>query len=191
MKSLLFSFSMLFLSLIVTANGVAPVTKNINVGSSNVVWKGYKVTGSHEGNIKFKSGGLVFEGDVLIGGELSVDMNSMSCTDLSGGGKDKLEGHLKSDDFFGVATHPTAKIKLTKVTSRGTAGEYKVIANITIKNITKEIKFNATVKDGAGSATIKLDRSDFDIRYGSGSFFDNLGDKTIYDEFDLMVAIKY
>lgn len=191
MKSLVLSLSLLVFSLVASANGVAPVTKNVNVGTSNVAWKGYKVTGSHEGNIKFKSGSLVFEGDVLVGGELSVDMNSMDCTDMTGGGKDKLLGHLKSDDFFGVANHPVASIKLTKVTSRGAAGEYKVTANVTIKNITKEIKFNATVKDGAGSATIKLDRSDFDIRYGSGSFFDNLGDKTIYDEFDLTVAIKY
>jgi polyisoprenoid-binding protein YceI len=109
---------------------------------------------------------------------------------LQGGGKGKLEGHLKSDDFFGVAAHPTATIKFTKVVSRGVAGEYKITANITIKNITKEIKFNATAKDGTANATIKLDRSDFDIKYGSGSFFDNLGDKTIYDEFDLAITLN-
>lgn len=191
MKSLFFSFSFLFLSLLVSANGVAPITKNINAGTSNIMWKGYKVTGSHEGNIKFKSGNFKFEGDVLTSGDLTVDMNSIDCTDLSGGGKGKLEGHLKSDDFFGVEKNPTAAIKFTKVTSRGVAGEYKVTANITIKNITKEIKFNATVKDGTATAAIKLDRSDFDIKYGSGSFFDNLGDKTIYDEFDLAINIKY
>ena len=167
------------------------ITKNISVASSNVVWKGFKVTGSHEGNIKFKSGSLTFNGDVLTGGDLVVDMNSMDCTDLTGGGKGKLEGHLKSDDFFGTAAHPTASIKFTKVVSRGLPGEYKITANITIKKTTKEIKFNATVKDGAGTAAIKIDRTDFDVKYGSGSFFDSLGDKTIYDEFDLNVAIKY
>ncbi|MBK8628230.1 MAG: YceI family protein [Saprospiraceae bacterium] len=191
MKSLIFAFSMLFISTIVSANVINPSPKSINVSVSNIVWKGYKVTGSHEGNIKFKSGSLNFEGDLLVGGDLTVDMNSMDCTDLSGGGKGKLEGHLKSDDFFGVSNHPTATIKFTKVTSRGTAGDYKITANITIKNITKEVKFNATVKDGMANAAIKLDRSDFDIKYGSGSFFDNLGDKTIYDEFDLVVAIKF
>lgn len=168
-----------------------PMTKSILIGQSNINWKGYKVTGSHEGNMKFKSGTLAFNGQVLTGGELTVDMNSLDCTDLQGGGKAKLEGHLKSDDFFGVAAHPYATIKLTKVVSRGTAGDYKVIANITIKNITKEIKFNATAKDGTATADIKLDRADFDIKYGSGSFFDNLGDKTIYDEFDLAVTLKY
>lgn len=168
-----------------------PMTKSILLGQSNIIWKGYKVTGSHEGNMKFKSGTLSFNGQALTGGEVSVDMNSIDCTDMQGGGKAKLEGHLKSDDFFGVASHPFATIKLTKVVSRGTEGEYKVTGSVTIKNITKEIKFNATAKDGTATATIKLDRADFDIKYGSGSFFDNLGDKTIYDEFDLVVTLKY
>ncbi|MBK8349215.1 MAG: YceI family protein [Saprospiraceae bacterium] len=191
MKSYFLSFSLLFVAFFSFAAGVDPITKNISVASSNVVWKGFKVTGSHEGNIKFKSGSLTFNGDVLTGGDLVVDMNSMDCTDLTGGGKGKLEGHLKSDDFFGTAAHPTASIKFTKVVSRGLTGEYKITANITIKKTTKEIKFNATVKDGAGTAAIKIDRTDFDVKYGSGSFFDSLGDKTIYDEFDLNVAIKY
>jgi polyisoprenoid-binding protein YceI len=191
MKSYFLSFSFLLIAAFGFATGVDPITKSINTATSNVNWKGYKVTGSHEGNIKFKSGSLAFNEMTLTGGELIVDMNSLDCTDLQGGGKGKLEGHLKSDDFFGVAAHPTATIKFTKVVSRGVAGEYKITANITIKNITKEIKFNATAKDGTANATIKLDRSDFDIKYGSGSFFDNLGDKTIYDEFDLAITLNY
>lgn len=191
MKSYLLSFSFLLFTILGFATGVEPITKSINVATSNIVWKASKVTGTHEGNIKFKSGTLKFDGEMLIGGELLVDMNSIDVTDLKGGGKGKLEGHLKSDDFFGVNTYPTSSLKFTKVTSRGIAGEYKITANLTIKNTTKEIKFNATLKGGAGSASIRLDRSDYDIRYGSGSFFDNLGDKTIYDEFDLNVAINY
>ncbi len=191
MKSYFFFLSFLFVSFLAVANGVEPMTKNINLSTSKIMWKGYKVTGSHEGNIKFKSGTLKFDGETLVGGELMVDMNSIDCTDLQGGGKGKLEGHLKSDDFFGVTAYPASSVKFTKVTSRGVAGEYKITANITIKNITKEVKFNATVKGGTGSATIKLDRSEFDIKYGSGSFFDNLGDKTIYDEFDLNIALNY
>ncbi|MBK9744791.1 MAG: YceI family protein [Saprospiraceae bacterium] len=191
MKFLVLSLSFLLSTSLSFANGVLPASKAINTATSNVNWKGYKVTGSHEGNIKFKSGSLAFNEMTLTGGELIVDMNSLDCTDLQGGGKGKLEGHLKSDDFFGVAAHPNATIKFTKVVSRGVAGEYKITANITIKNITKEIKFNATAKDGTANATIKLDRSDFDIKYGSGSFFDNLGDKTIYDEFDLAITLNY
>lgn len=191
MKSLYAVFLILFVSLNVFAAGVDPVSKNINVSNSSVSWKGYKVTGSHEGNIKFKSGALKFDNDLLVGGELIVDMNSINCTDLEGKAKGNLEGHLKSDDFFGVQNHPTSSIKFTKVVSRGVPGEYKVTANIMIKNVTKEIKFNAYLKNGQATAEIKLDRSDFDVRYGSGSFFDNLGDKTIFDEFDLNVTLNY
>ena len=191
MKLVLFIASFLLPTTLITASGSEPTSKTINVTASSVGWKASKVTGTHTGLINFKTGNLKFEGDILIGGELVVDMTTINCTDLTGGGKGKLEGHLKSDDFFGVTNHPTSTIKFTKVTSRGTAGEYKITANITIKNITKEIKFNANLKAGNGTASIKLDRSDFDIRYGSGSFFDNLGDKTIYDEFDLNVSLVF
>ena len=80
---------------------------------------------------------------------------------------------------------------ITSVASRGTAGEYKVTANATIKGKTKEIRFLAKVDEANGTATaeIELDRTDYDIRYGSGSFFDNLGDKTIYDDFSLTVTL--
>lgn len=191
MKSFLFSLSILLFSVALFATGVEPSKKSINVATSKIMWKGYKVTGSHDGTVSFKSGSLTFDNNKLTGGELVVDVKSLAVTDLSGGGKDKLEGHLKSPDFFGVDTHPTAAIKFVKVASRGKEGEYRVTANITIKNITKEIKFDANVANGVGTAAIKIDRSDFDIRYGSGSFFDSLGDKTIYDEFDLNVAINF
>lgn len=184
-------FFLFLASFAVSISMQAQTVKAVNAASSNIVWKAAKVTGKHDGNVKFKSGSLTFNGDVLTGGELVVDMTSIEVTDLQGKGKTNLEGHLKSDDFFGVAKNPTASIKFTKVVSRGLPGEYKVTANITIKNITKEIKFNASAKNGMGSAEITLDRSDFDIRYGSGSFLDNLGDKTIYDDFNLTVNVSY
>ena len=168
-----------------------PSSKSINVKQSMVNWTGYKVLGNHTGSVKFVSGSLEFnDANVLTGGMLTVDMNSINCTDLQAGqGKEKLEGHLKSDDFFGTNKYPNATIKIKKVISRGKAGEYKVVADLTIKNITKEIKFDASVMNNKATANLKIDRSDFDIRYGSGSFFDNLGDNTIYDEFDLSVNI--
>ena len=140
MKSFLFSLSILLFSVASFATGVEPSKKSINVATSKIMWKGYKVTGSHDGTVSFKSGSLTFDNNKLTGGELVVDVKSLAVTDLSGGGKDKLEGHLKSPDFFGVDTHPTAAIKFVKVASRGKEGEYRVTANITIKNITKEIK---------------------------------------------------
>ena len=168
-------------------------TKVVNVKESKVIWNGYKVTGSHTGTIQVKSGNLEFADGKLAGGEFVIDMNSIVCTDLTGETNQKLVGHLKSDDFFGVAKHPTASFKITQVVSRGTPGDYKIVGDLTIKEITKEIKFFTKVTEEGGKkkavAEVKVDRSDFDVRFGSGSFFDNLGDKTIYDEFDLQVEL--
>ena len=170
-----------------------PTAKSINIKESVLNWKGYKVLGEHWGTVKFVSGNLEFNSaNVLTGGMFTVDMNSISCTDLQAGqGKEKLEGHLKSDDFFGTSKYPTAILKFKKVTSRGKAGEYKVVADLTIKNTTKEVRFDATINGNKAMATLKIDRSQFDVKYGSGSFFDNLGDNTIYDEFDLTANIVF
>ncbi len=192
MKSLLLSFSFLLLSVVMFAADVKPSPKKVDLSNSVVTWKGYKIMSSHEGTLKFKSGSLEFDGKALKGGELVVDMTTITCTDLAAGsGKEKLEGHLKSDDFFGVEKFPTATIKFTKVSPKGKTGEYEITANVTIKETTKEIVFIATAKDGMANATLKLDRADFNVKYGSGKFFDNLGDKAIYDEFDLNVSLKY
>lgn len=165
----------------------------VRVEKSNIVWNGYKVTGSHTGNIQLKSGKLDFEGDKLVGGAFEIDMSSITCNDLEGEWNQKLVGHLKSDDFFSVEKYPTAKFVITQVVSRGTPGDYKIVGDLTIKGITKEIKFFSKVTEENGekvsTAEIKVDRSDFNVRFGSGSFFDNLGDKTIYDEFDLEVKL--
>lgn len=172
-----------------------PVKVPADLTSSYVKWTGYKVTGQHFGKVMLKSGSLEFEGDNLIGGAFEMDMTSITVEDLSGEGAKKLGGHLKSDDFFGVAAHPTSKFVITKVVSRGTPGAYKIIGNLNLKAATKELRFNADIKTIEGKQTavakIKLDRSEYDIRYGSGSFFDNLGDKTIYDEFDLEINLVY
>lgn len=172
-----------------------PVKVPADLTSSFVKWTGYKVTGQHFGKVMLKSGSLEFEGDNLIGGAFEMDMTSITVEDLSGEGAKKLGGHLKSDDFFGVAAHPTSKFVITKVVSRGTPGAYKIIGNLNLKAATKELRFNADIKTIEGKQTavakITLDRSEYDIRFGSGSFFENLGDKTIYDEFDLEINLVY
>ncbi|MEY4202503.1 MAG: hypothetical protein RL013_204 [Bacteroidota bacterium] len=165
----------------------------VNAASSAIVWKGYKVTGEHTGTVKIKDGKLSFSNGVLNGGEFTIDMNSINNTDLEGEWAGKLVGHLKSDDFLGVASHPTSKLVITRAIALDTKGNYKIVGNLTIKGITKEVKFQANVKEANGSVNasgkITVDRSEYDIRYGSGSFFDGLGDKTIYDEFDLQVSL--
>lgn len=174
-----------------TATASTPIDqekKEVKVSESTITWKGYKVTGSHEGSIQLKSGHLEMDGDKLTGGEFVVDMTSIANTDLDGDSKGKLEGHLKSDDFFGVANHPTAKLVFTSVTPMN-KNSYTVTGNLTIKETTKPITFVVSVYANKATATMKVDRSEYDVRYGSGTFFDNLGDKTIYDEFDLVVDL--
>lgn len=166
-----------------------PTTYKVDTNASTVEWKGYKVTGSHTGTVKVKSGVLTVDNGVLTGGTFVIDMTSIHDTDLDGEYAAKLEGHLKSDDFFGVTQYPTAQFAITRVIPQDSKGNYKVIGNITLKGTTKEIKFFASVTENGGKVTASgkftLDRSEYNVRYGSGSFFDGLGDKTIYDEFDL------
>lgn len=186
------SFSFLLLSVVMFATGVEPSIKKIDVTQSNIIWKGYKMLKSHEGTLSFQSGHLKFNGNQLIGGEMIVDMTTLVNTDMSAGsGKERLEGHLKSDDFFGVEKYPTASIQFIKVKNINDNKNYEITSKITIKNITKEVKFNVILDGPTATAVLKLDRSDFDVRFGSGKFFDNLGDKTIKDEFDLNVSVKY
>ena len=163
----------------------------VDLEKSYIVWKGAKVTGKHDGTVMLKSAELSWNDEgLLTGGSFEIDMTTIKNKDMEGKkGAAGLERHLKSEDFFGVEKYPTAKFEMTRVVPRGPDGEYKVIGNLTIKETTKEIKFNAVFADGSATATVQIDRSDFDVRYGSGSFFDNLGNKTIYDEFDLEIHL--
>lgn len=172
---------------------VSPAPANVDVKASSITWKGYKVTGEHTGKVSLKSADLTMSGDVITGGTFVIDMASITCTDLQGDMAGKLVGHLKSDDFFGVEKFPTATLKIAKSIPTDSKGGYRMVGDLTIKGTTKPVKFNAIVKNEGGKkvavADIKVDRSEYDVRYGSGSFFDSLGDKTIYDEFDLSVRI--
>jgi polyisoprenoid-binding protein YceI len=118
-------------------------------------------------------------------------MNSINTTDLKAGeGKEKLDGHLKADDFFGVEAHPTATLafKSIGVKSKNT---YTVNADLTIKGITKPITFDMVVNKDTATTKLAVDRTKYGIKYGSGSFFEGLGDKTISDNFDLSVSLKF
>lgn len=164
--------------------------KEVKVETSSVTWKGYKVTGSHMGSIALKEGSLEFKDDKLVGGEFTIDMTSVENTDMEGEYKTKLEGHLKSDDFFGVQTYPTAKLVFNKVKSTG-KNSYEVTGDLTIKGQTNPVTFDMSIYGNKATANLKIDRTKFDVRYGSTSFFDNLQDKAIYDEFDLITDLEF
>jgi polyisoprenoid-binding protein YceI len=165
--------------------------KKINAATSTVAWVGKKVTGQHSGTINIKDGALVFVKKKLKGGKITVDMSSINTTDLKAGqGKEDLDGHLKADDFFGTTKYPTAKIDFKLIADNGD-GRYTVTADMTIKEVTSPVKFDIIVKGKTATANLKIDRTKYGIKYGSGTFFENLGDKTISDEFDLAVALKF
>ena len=164
----------------------------INTTASSIKWNAKKVTGQHHGSITVKDGTLQIQKSKLVGGSFTIDMASIKVLDLQGEMAGKLEGHLKSDDFFNATTFPSATLIILE--AKETSKEnYNIKANLTIRGITKAVEFPAVVKtDGKkynASANITVDRSQFDVKYGSGSFYDNLGDKTIYDNFDLAVSL--
>lgn len=163
--------------------------KKIDITESTIEWKGKKVLGSHNGTINLKDGHLEMEGDQLTGGQFTVDMTSITVTDLSGEDKGKLEGHLKSDDFFGVNNYPTSTLVIDSASKNGNI--YSVKGTITIKGTTEPVAFDLVMGESAATANLKIDRTKFGVRYGSGSFFDNLGDNTISDTFTLDVNLKF
>ena len=129
-------------------------SKPVRVNESQVAWKGHKVTGSHSGTIALKSGNLEFKNDKLTGGDFVIDMTTINTTDLEGGKKDNLDGHLKSDDFFGVTNFPTASLKITKVSPHG-KDSYSVSGDMTIKGNTNPVSFAMIVKEGKATASFK------------------------------------
>jgi polyisoprenoid-binding protein YceI len=162
----------------------------VDASKSSVNWTGEKVTGKHMGTINIKSGEL-HNNHGRFSGKFTIDMNTIVCTDLSGDGKTKLEGHLKNDDFFGVDKFPTSTFEITGIAPLAgvKAGEpnFNISGKLTIKGITHDLTFPALIRfDGpvmTANADVKVDRTKYDIRYGSKSFFSDIGDKAIYDEF--------
>jgi polyisoprenoid-binding protein YceI len=164
--------------------------KRIDTEASSIAWTGYKVTGQHEGTIDFKGGALEFKDGKLVGGTFTINMTTINTTDLTGEYKGKLDGHLKSDDFFGVAKFPDAILNFRKVVETDD-NVYRVAADLTIKGNKSPITFDIEVEANTAEAKLKVDRTKYGIKYGSASFFDGLKDKAINDEFDLTVQLKF
>jgi len=169
-------------------NVTAQERLNADVSKTSLLWLGEKVTGQHTGTINLQSGWLNWQNNKIVSGEFLIAMTTLKDSE----GSANLEGHLKSEDFFGVEKYPTSKLVVTGSTpfDKGTA---VVTGTLTIKEVTNPVEFKATMQkkdDGVWFfANIIVDRTKYNVRYGSGSFFDNLGDKTIYDEFKLKVNL--
>ena len=182
----------LFFSLAFVGLSTAAYSKDFTVNSkkSKVSWYGSKIVGgSHNGTIGIKAGKLNVAKGTLKSGSIDIDMTSIVNLDISSEKfNKKLVGHLESNDFFGVKKHPVAKFTTTKVQPLKD-GLHRVWGKMTIKGKTKDVDFLAKVDTAGKNVTargeIKLDRTDFDVKYGSGKFFDDLGDKMISDEIKL------
>jgi polyisoprenoid-binding protein YceI len=193
-KSFLIGAILLFTAIQAQANnGTTSTNFKVSTSESNIEWVGRKVGGSHNGNIAIQEGNLVVDGNKLVSGSFTVEMNSITCLDISDAGSNaRLVNHLKSDDFFGVENHPLSKLTIKKVDHKS-GNQYEVTGDLTIKGITHEIAFPATIQVSnnkiTANADITVDRTNYDIKFRSGRFFDSLGDRLIYDNFTLKVNL--
>jgi len=179
------------IALLVTFGTVNAQTKKVDAAKSSINWLAKKVTGQHEGTVNLKEGNLIFKGKKVVGGNFTVDMTSMTTTDLKAGqGKEKLDGHLKSEDFFGIEKFPTATLVFKSIGEKS-AGVYSVTADLTIKGITDSVNFDLTTSANTATTKLSVDRTKFGIKYGSKSLVDTIADKAIDDEFELTVALKF
>jgi len=166
----------------------------VDTNASTIKWTGKKVAGSHHGTIAFKEGNLEVKDNQLVGGNLVVDMTTIKDLDLTDPDwNKKLVGHLSSDDFFGVEKHPVSRLVIKKIEPKG-GRQYHVTGDLTIKGITKPVEFDSNILVNGNkleaTGTMPVDRTKYGIKYGSGSFFSNLGDKMIDDVFTLEFSLE-
>jgi polyisoprenoid-binding protein YceI len=181
--------SILVAAIILMTTGLFAQKMKVDVKKSNLEWNGKKVTGEHDGTINLKEGWFSWDDDKITKGEFIIDMKSIKNLDIEDEGyRAKLENHLKSDDFFGVESYPTAKLVI-KGGEKFNNNKGVVKGHLTIKKDTHPVEFEVMKEGNAFMAEIVIDRSMYDVRYGSGSFFDNLGDNLIYDDFTMKVKI--
>jgi len=162
----------------------------INTDESQMKWHGYRLVGnSHTGLIAIQDGSLQVAEGKLVGGEFAIDMNSLKSDE----GIEGLESHLKGEDFFDVAQYPEAKLLINEATLLDEAGNYNIQADLTIKDITAPIDFMAKIYQNGdvlkAETDFSIDRTTWNLKYGSGKFFQDLGDKVISDDIDFRIDL--
>lgn len=169
----------------------------MSASDSKLEWVGKKVTGQHNGTVDISNGDLFIDNGTLTGGSFDINFATIKVTDLQDPEMNaKLTGHLKSDDFFSAEKYPTGKFVLTSVTplSNGSENNYTLVGNLTIKGITNPVSFPAAVKASGDAVTatadFKIDRTLWDVKFRSGKFYENLGDKLIDDQIELKINIS-
>ncbi|MDX9751772.1 MAG: YceI family protein [Flavobacteriales bacterium] len=168
-------------------------TLAVDPARSTVEWAAAKMTGSHNGTVGIRSGSITIDNGILGTADLVVDMDAITCADVTNPGANaKLVAHLKSDDFFSTEQHATATFRTTTVEAVPTEREgrlYNVTGDLTIKGITHPAVFQCHVAEADGGVhahgSLTFDRTKYDVKYRSGAFFEGLGDKLIHDEVQL------
>ncbi|MFN3343588.1 MAG: YceI family protein [Flavobacteriales bacterium] len=169
------------------------IVYNVDVKASTLGWYGSKLAYGHQGVIDITSGELTMKGDTLTSGNFTVDMKTVKATDEGGDPEKmaKLAGHLMAEDFFDAEKYPTSKFEITGAT-KNQDGTYNVSGNMTIKDVTKNISFPATIKvEGdklTATAEFTINRNDWGVTYGSG-VSGAIGDAVISDDIKYNVSL--
>ncbi|MFC0262874.1 YceI family protein [Fontibacter flavus] len=181
----LISFSFIF--------GKSDAVLNVDKNESTVSWKASKVTGTHFGKVKISKAELDFRNERIQGGSFEMDMTSITVEDITDANSNKrLTDHLKSDDFFSSEKFKSSSMKITSAKTNN-GKDYQITGDLVIKGISHPVTFPAIVEVSGNkitaTANITFDRTKYDIKYRSGSYFENLADRLIYDDVHLEVKL--
>jgi len=162
---------------------------NLNPDNTEITWVAKKVTGQHNGNVD-AMGNIKFEDNLITAGEIGVDMGSITVLDIKDDESNAdLVNHLRGPDFFDAETYPNAKLSIDRAYEAGN-GSYEFTGNMSIKGVTNPVTGKYSISNGKVAGVFEFDRSQYDIKYRSASFFDNLGDKMIYDDVIVGFEVK-
>ena len=169
-------------------------TYSLLINDSELSWIGTELsTKTHTGTIDFTDGTIGVDSDNTISGNVKINMSTINVTDLQGRSKEMLERHLRSSDFFEVESYSEAKFSFISKSFDKLSNQISFVGDLTIKDITNPISFNATLLETSpflkAKAVLSFDRSKYNVRFRSGNFFENLGDKLILDEIDVNIRL--
>ncbi len=190
--------SLTLASLLLVTCAISAQDFAIDPSASQVLWTGTKVTGEHTGTLGVKKGTIIMNGRDLGAADITMDMTAITCSDITNpGSNEKLVNHLKSADFFDVENHPEATFRTTKVEGLpANSGQpnYRVTGDLTVKGITHPVTFEVLLRKVGevvhAAANLEFDRAKYDIRYRSGAFFEELGDRMIHDTVRLTFDVR-
>jgi|TARA_B110000914_G_scaffold178075_1_gene159782 polyisoprenoid-binding protein YceI len=164
--------------------------KTLNIQQSTMKWTGKQITSkTHYGSLKFKSGDVLFKDGLISKGKFIVDMTSLLVEDLQGENKGKLEGHLKSDDFFSIDKFEESSLIISN--SSKIPNGVNASGTLTIKGLSHPIDFKILKKGDSWLGSLIFDRSKYNVQFRSGNFFENLGDKLILDFIKIETTLSF